>query len=384
MKDAEKKEADDSNVVEEVRTGKPEWAFQTTFFVDDLKRISFLVASHPIQDTPRDLRKFGICAEFYSEDGKVLYCIDSVNGGEVSGGKFISNCRDMTKKSSYDEMLILTLPSIPSEVNSIIFYTYSARTISGDFPYANYALMDYTTSQKLDSKRIKSDDFQADDNGNILPFYLAYRLSRKEQDPRTLKVVMVDGNAEVEMKKETSHWVLDIYNFPINKPFDEGKALISKVTSEGAAYTQRLVDGLIEYRKKKLLEEIEYKKQIEETEQPGSKKKKKRPAKGKTIEEPVKMTEYVPVNLGYPSRTFGPVFIDTTVDSVEDILQKVAQSLDSDLVNSWELGFNVLIKNKPIKKVPWVLKANTLKDLRVDCKLPEKEPVVVQDEENLE
>ena len=144
--------------------------------VDDLKRISFLVANHPIQDTPRDSRKYGLLAEFYSESGQVIHSIDSVTSGELSGVKHILNCRDMTKKSSYDEMLILNLPSIPSEVHSIILYTYSARTVPGDFSYANYALMDYSTSQKLDSRRIKSDEFQADDNGNLLPLYLSYRI----------------------------------------------------------------------------------------------------------------------------------------------------------------------------------------------------------------
>lgn len=384
MKDAEKKEGEDSVVHEEVKVGKPDWAAQTSFIVDDLKRISFLVANHPIQDTPRDSRKYGLLAEFYSESGQVLHSIDSVTSGDLSGVKHMLNCRDMTKKSSYDEMLILNLPSIPSEVHSIVLYTYSARAVPGDFSYANYALMDYSTSQKLDSRRIKADEFQSDDNGNLLPLYLSYRIYRQEANPRSLKVIMADGNTVVEMPKEHSHWVLDIYNTPINKTIDETRTLVSQVNHDGFLYTQKLVDGLIEYRKRKLLEEIEYKKQIEESEQPGSKKKKKRPAKGKTIEEPMKMTEYVPPPTVYPSRTFGPVFIDTTVDLVQDVFEKVLQVLDQELVKSWELGIEVLVKNKPIKKVNWVLKAHSIKDLQVAARLPEKISAPVQDEENLD
>jgi hypothetical protein len=41
MKDAEKKEADDLNAVEEVKTGKHKLDFQTHFLVGDLKSIFF-------------------------------------------------------------------------------------------------------------------------------------------------------------------------------------------------------------------------------------------------------------------------------------------------------------------------------------------------------
>ena len=384
LKDAERKDADDSTVNEENKgENKPEWMNHTCFIVDDIKRFGFAIANHPIQDTPRDSRKYGICAEFYGENGDLLYCVDSVAGGEAPGCKHFSNCRDMTKKTSYDEMIILTLTSLSAEVNSVVLYTYSARNVPAEFIYANYALMDFTTSQKFDSKRIKLDDFSPDENNNTLPLYFAYRISRKEKNPRTLKVLMVDNTPTVEMDKEENHWVLDIYNLPISKPFEETRQIIAQVNNQGFSYSTNLVDGLIEYRKKKLLEDIEYKKQIEENEQPGSKKKKKRPAKGKTIEEPVKMTEYVKPEELYPNRTFGPVFIDTGIDTLETLKLKISQVVDPQLLETWELGMNILIKGKEIKKPNWVLKAHTIKDLKIDQKLPEK-IVLVQDEENLD
>ena len=67
----------------------------------------------------------------------------------------------------------------------------------------------------------------------------------------------------------------------------------------------------------KLLQDIEYKKQLEETEQPG-RKKKKRPVKWKTIEEPAKMTEYVPPPTTYPSKTFEPVMVEIG-ESTEEV-----------------------------------------------------------------
>lgn len=385
LKDVEKKDADESIVNEENKntSEKPEWANHACFLVDDIKRFAFAVANHPIQDTPRDSRKYGICAEFYREDGELMYAVDSVSGESAPGCKFLSNCRDMTKKSSYDEMIVLTLSSVPAEVYSIVFYTYSARNVQTEFGYANYALMDFTTSQKFDSKRIKQDEFSADDNGSILPLYFSYRISRKEKNPRTLKVLMVDNNPTVEMEKEENHWILDIYNIPISRPFEEAKEVIKQVKKQSFSYSKNLIESLVEYRRKKLLEDIEYKKQIEENEQPGSKKKKKRPAKGKVIEEPTKMTEYVKPAETYPSRTFGPVFIDTGVDSLDMLYQKVAQAVDKQLLEGWELGWNILVKEKEIKKIGWVLKAHSVKDLKISQKLPEK-IVPVQDEENLD
>ena len=66
-----------------------------------------------------------------------------------------------------------------------------------------------------------------------------------------------------------------MYNLPIFKSFADTRAMVQKILVDGWNYNKQLADGLISYRTMKLLQEIEYKKQLEEIEQPGSKKKKK-------------------------------------------------------------------------------------------------------------
>ena len=80
------------------------------------------------------------------------------------------------------------------------------------------------------------------------------------------------------------------------------------------------------------------------------------------------MTEYVPPAFTYPSKTFGPVFIELETDTIESLYEKVSKEIDSQLVETFEGDLEILIKNKPIKNVYWVRKAHTVQDLRVDKK----------------
>ena len=243
--------------------------------------------------------------------------------------------------------------------------------------------MDYTTSQKLDMRGIKSEEFQTDENGSIMPLYLAYRISRQEKNPRSLKVVMVDENPVVEIGTDDRHWILEIFNLPISKSIDEASSSLRKIIEEGWNYNNKLAEGLISYRTMKLLQDIEYKKQLEETEQPGSKKKKKRPVKGKTIEEPAKMTEYVPPPTTYPSKTFGPVMVEIG-ESTEEVYRNIEKSIDPLLLETLEGGMEVYVRNKSLKKTPWIFKANCLRDLTVGMKKVELPPVLDSLEQNLD
>jgi radial spoke head protein 3 len=369
QKDIEKKEGEEANLVEDHKPRTFESRF-LTFMVNDLKHIAFNVANHPIVDTPKDLRKYGIHAELYSETGELVHSIDNSSGSDCPGVKLNTSCRDLNKKTSDDESLIITLPLIPESIHNIFLYTQSIRVTPAEFKYARYHLLDYKTNQNLDIKKIKPEEFAQDDNGNTMPLYLAYRIFRKEKNPRNLKIRMEEDVPVVDMNQEDSPWILEVYNLPINKPLNETSHMVKEILLQGWNYTKQLTEGLIAYRTMKLMQEIEYKKQIEENEQTGSKKKKKRPVKGKVIEEPVKMTEYIPPPVTYPSRTFGPVLIDTKTHTIETLYQTLTQIVDPDLLDQFELGMDIKIKNKPITKINWVLKASTLKDLTIEKKKP--------------
>ena len=386
LKDTEKKEGEEGNpvAVEKETVGKPEWAKYLTFLVDDIKRFGFAVANHPILDTPKDLRKYGVLAECYSESGALLFSLDNSSTETYPGLKINSTCRDLTKKTSEDEVLIITLSSISEDVHHIFLYTYSIRPTPTDYKYARYQLADFSTSQKLDMKSIKADEFQADENGNVLPLYLAYRIYRKERNPRNLRIVMDGENPIVELPAEEKHWVLEVYNLPIGKSIEEAKSIIQKLLEDGWNYSKQLTEGLINYRTMKLLQDIEYKKLLDETEQPGSKKKKKRPVKGKAIEEPQKMTEYVPPPPVYQSRSFGPIMIDTCTDSIDKLYENAKQAIDPELLKTFDTSMEIYIKNKPIKKISWILKANNLKDLTINQQKPDLPPVLDNLEQNLD
>ncbi|OMJ88367.1 hypothetical protein SteCoe_9683 [Stentor coeruleus] len=377
LKDPEKKEGEEDSVVKEKPIeGKPDWCKYPTFLVDNIKRIGFAVANHPIQDTPKDHRKYGFLAEFYSESGDLLFTADSSCVDNYRGVKINPNSRDLTKKTSTDEILILTLNSLLPEVHNIFLYTYAVRPTPNEFKYAKYLLTDFETSQKIDSRNIKTEEFSTDDNGNIMPLYLAYRIYRQEKNPRNLKIVIINDNPVVEMPPDNQHWVLEIYNLPISKSVEDAKNMVQNLLKEGWKYSMQLTEGLINYRSMKMMQEIEYKKQVEENEQPGSKKKKKRPTKGKVIEEPVKMTEYIPPLPTYPSKTFGPIMIDICKDTVEGLYNNLAKNVDAELTSKWDQGMEICVKNKTIKKIAWVLKAHTMQDLTFDMKKTEEIPVL--------
>lgn len=385
LKDPERKEGEEvSVIIEEPKDEKPDWSRFPCFIIDDIKRIGFCIANHPTQDTPKDLRKYGFLVEFYSETGELLFMSDSSDSEKFPGVRVNPNSRDLTKKTSTDEEFIVTLPSLPQEVHNIFLYTYSVRPTPTEFKYAKYHLVDFATSQKLDSRNIKPDEFPSDENGNVLPLYLAYRIYKQEKNPRNLKVNIINDNPIVEMPPDILHWVLEMYNLPITKGLEEAKSMVKGLLNECHTYTKQLTEGLINYRTMKALQEIEYKKHMEDNDPSGSKKKKKRPAKGKTIEEPIKMAEYIPPPPTYPSRTFGPIHIDIEKDTVESLYNTLYQNIDRDLVMNWDLGMEILIKNKPIKKINWVLKTQTIKDLAFDMKKPEPAPVLenIDNEEN--
>lgn len=202
LKDSERKE--DSNIIEE-KPDKPEWAKYPTFYIDEIKRLSFVIANHPILDTPKDLRKYGFFAEFYAETGELLYSVDSSTAEVHSGVKINANCRDLTKKTSDDEMIILNMSALSKDVHNIFLYSYTARPSPTEFKYARYQLLDFTTYQKLDHRTIKADDFQPDENGLSAPLYLAYRIFRTEKNPRSLKIKIEGETPVVENTENDQH-----------------------------------------------------------------------------------------------------------------------------------------------------------------------------------
>jgi radial spoke head protein 3 len=161
MKDAEKKE-DEEAVAEEKKDAKPDWAKNLTFLVDDIRRFGFALAHHPSQDTPKDMRKYGILAEFYSETGELIGTVDSASSERMAGARINTACRDMTKKASNDEVLVLAPQSLSKEVHHVFLYLQSVRPLNTEFKYAKYQLVDFETSQKIDGKAIKPDEFTAD------------------------------------------------------------------------------------------------------------------------------------------------------------------------------------------------------------------------------
>ena len=98
LRDAEKREGEEDSIVVESKDARPEWAKYLTFVVDVIKRLAFCVANHPILDTPKDLRKYGVRAELYNESGELLHSVDSSSSASCAGIKINPACRELTKR----------------------------------------------------------------------------------------------------------------------------------------------------------------------------------------------------------------------------------------------------------------------------------------------
>lgn len=356
-------------------TIKPDWAKFQTIQVNNFKRIGFALANHPFIDTPRDSRKFGILAEIYSENGRLLERIDINTSSSFPGIKVHGSCRDVSLKTSDDEKLIIKLEALPQEAYQIFLYARTVRNVQTDFKHAKYHIFDFETSQEIDTKAINPDEFETTEEQGPSPLYVAYRISKQEWNPRLTNVTLnQDNSPNVEYPASQHNWILEIFNLPVNKSFDDACNLVQETIEEGYNYLQSFSDELIQYRIKKMIEESEYKKlQIEEA----SKKKKKRSKnKERQITAPWKMAEYIPRPYAYPTSSFGPIHIDINSSSLEELGEKLKETIDPVLLRSFTQGVIFKFRNHELNDLSLVFKARTLQDLKILEYVPPPPPEV--------
>ncbi|CAG9316626.1 unnamed protein product [Blepharisma stoltei] len=343
---------------------RPEWAKFTTIQIDNFKRIGFALANHPFLDTPKDGRKYGVKAEIYSENGHLIGRVD-INSSQVPQGfKVYSSCRNASLKTSDDEKIVIKLEELPDAAHHIILYASTVRNIATEFKHAKYHIFDFETSQDIDSKFINAEEFQPLEEQGIAPLYLAYKISKTEWNPRLIQVTLnPDNTPNIEYPKTPQHWVLEIFNLPVNKPFEGASKTIQETIEEGYKYLNEFGEELSQYKTRKLIEEAEYKKlQMEEA---SKKKKKRNKNKEKQIVAPWKMAEYVPRPYEYPNTSFGPFHLDIRKISIEEINELVKSGTDQELLNKFENGFCLKIRNHELKEPLLILKAKTLCDLKI-------------------
>ena len=340
-----------------------------TMILENFNKVSFGVANHPTQDTPRDKRMYAITVEFYSASGDLLGTAGEK--GEFAGTKFQSNSRDLTLPTSEDETITLNLSKLPPEVLHIVFYVRTKTP--GNFPYARYLLKDYESSQTIDTKSIRTEEFPEE---NEAPLYLAYRISKQEKDPRGLAVSLGDANTStvVEFPPSFDNWVLEVYNLPVNKTFEQLSETVQSTIREGKDYLEKFTQDLIDYRSKKVKEIHKYQTELEEAEK-RSKKKKSKKRNTKPSVPPMKMPEYKIPDQGYPTKSFGPLFIDTKEDSLEQFKEKIKEAVDPELYyRVLEQEVLISVRNKELTQLQMLLKGSSLKDYTLAKKLPAEQP----------